>query len=180
MILRLLSMVFGLSLMLGCASEPTSSVNPDFNFTQVKTFSLFPRESRFSDIQSLSDYERNRIELAIEQKMEESGFDYKPLEDADVVISYFLVGRSLRELQTYNKLVRACLGCAQAEQQRLNQDIRSSMLVIDVLDSVKRRSVFRGFVKVDLDIENSSDENQQEIIAAVDQILGQLPSNTVQ
>ncbi|WNC69273.1 DUF4136 domain-containing protein [Thalassotalea nanhaiensis] len=159
----------------GCSTSPDTSFNNEFNFANVKTYSLFPRESKFTELQEMSDFQRNRIELAVEQQMELQQFSYTHFEQADVIISYFLVGNSLRELQKYNKGVKACLGCSQNEQAALNKDIRTSMLVLDVLDSEKKRSIFRGYTKVDLDPKNTSEENQQETIEAVQLILSQFP-----
>ncbi|MDN3653349.1 DUF4136 domain-containing protein [Thalassotalea ponticola] len=152
----------------------------NYNFNRVDSYSLFARDSKFTGLQSLSDYQRNRIELAIERKMERLGYQYDSLAQADIVVSYFLVGSSLAELENYNRFVRACLGCSEQQQQQLNKAIRSSMLIVDVLDGERKRSVYRGYTHVDLDIEHNSDENQQQIIDAVDQILGQLGLNTVQ
>ena len=159
----------------GCSTSPETSFNDEFDFAVVKTYSLFPRESKFTELQEMSDFQRNRIELAVEKQMELQHFSYTQFEQADVIISYFLVGNSLGELKKYNKGVKACLGCSQNEQATLNKDIRTSMLVLDILDSEKKRSVFRGYTKLDLDPENTSEENQQETIEAVQLILSQFP-----
>lgn len=79
------------------------------------------------------------------------------------------------ELQKYNKGVKACLGCSENEQATLNKEIKTSMLVLDVLGSEKKRSVFRGVTQLDLDVEDTSEDNQQETIAAVKIILSQFP-----
>ncbi|WNC71667.1 DUF4136 domain-containing protein [Thalassotalea psychrophila] len=159
----------------GCSTSTETSFNDEFDFTVVKTYSLFPRESKFTELQEMSDFQRNRIELAVEKQMELQNFSYTQFEQADVIISYFLVGNSLSELKKYNKGVKACLGCSQNEQAVLNKDIRTSMLVLDVLDSDKKRSIFRGYTKLDLDPEDTSEENQQETIEAVQLILSQFP-----
>ncbi|WOH37139.1 DUF4136 domain-containing protein [Thalassotalea fonticola] len=174
--LTLLSVIFCSATFLnGCSSSPETSFNEEFDFSSVKTYSLFPRESKFTELQDMSDFHRNRIELAVEKQMEKQDFSYSQFEQADVIISYFLVGKSLRELQKYNKGVKACLGCSDKEQAALNKEIKTSMLVLDILDSEKKRSVFRGFTKLDLDVEDTSEENQQETIEAVQMILSKFP-----
>lgn len=174
--LILLSLViFSVVFIAGCSSSAETSFNEEFDFSSVKTYSLFPRESKFTELQEMSDFQRNRIELAVEKQMELQHFSYTQFEQADVIISYFLVGNSLSELKKYNKGVKACLGCSQNEQAALNKDIRTSMLVLDILDSENKRSIYRGYAKVDLDPENTSEENQQETIEAVQLILSQFP-----
>lgn len=168
-------MIFSAVFINGCSTTPETSFNDEFDFSSVKTYSLFPRESKFTELQEMSDFQRNRIELAVEQQMEQQHFSYSQFEQADVIISYFLVGNSLRELQKYNKGVKACLGCSKNEQAALNKEIKTSMLVLDVLDSEKKRSIFRGYTKLDLDVEDTSEENQQETIEAVQLILSQFP-----
>ncbi|OUS28800.1 hypothetical protein A9Q98_07185 [Thalassotalea sp. 42_200_T64] len=162
-------------LLIACTSNIDTDYNDEFDFTQVKSYGIFPRESKFTELQRMSDFQRNRIELAIENQMDGQDFEYKNFEQADVIVTYFLVGNSLGDLQKYNKGVMACLACSQKEQASLNAGIRRSMLVIDILDSDKKRSVFRGFIKVDIKEKNTSEENQAETVQAVKQILSQFP-----
>ncbi|MEW6998199.1 DUF4136 domain-containing protein [Colwelliaceae bacterium BS250] len=163
----------------GCSSQTEYRFDQDYDFSQVKTYGIFPRESKFSDIQHLSDFQRNRIEISIENVMEQRNFSYAEYEKADVVVSYFWVGRSLQELREYNKGVKACLGCSPSEQQDLNKDIKSSMLIIDIIDNANQRSVYRSFVKIKLKEGNSSDENNDLIIEAVAEMLANFPPESV-
>ena len=159
----------------GCSSNPEYRFDQEYNFAQVKTYGIFPRESKFSEIQYLSDFQRNRIELSIENVMEQRNFSHAEYEQADVVVSYFWVGRSLQELKDYNKGVKACLGCSAAEQQGLNKDIKISMLIIDIIDNETKRSVYRSFNEIKLKEDNSSDENNNLIIEAVIEMLANFP-----
>lgn len=164
----------------GCSVDPEFRYTKEYDFSAVKTYSLFPRESKFSSIQQISDFQRNRIELSIEEEMEGFYLTYKDYEDADVVVSYFIVENSLKELKAYNKGVAACLGCSNNQQKELNKDIKTSMLIIDVLDNENKRSVYRSFVDMKLDDKSTSDENNEIIKEAVKNLLINLPlaSNT--
>ena len=162
-------------LLAGCTSSPKTTHNLEFDFASVKSYSLFPRESKFSELQRMNDFERNRIELALEQQMESIGLEYKELEESDVVVTYFLVGNSLRNLQQYNKGVKACIACTPKEQLALNKEVRTSMLIIDVLDRETKTTVFRGMQKIDLDVEENSEEQNVEVIRVVSEILTLLP-----
>ncbi|TRX55895.1 DUF4136 domain-containing protein [Thalassomonas sp. M1454] len=159
----------------GCSVSPEYRFNEEYDFSQIKSYSLFPRESKFSSIQQLSDFERNRIELTIEEEMERFALVYKDFEEADVVVSYFFVERSLKELKAYNKGVGACLGCSDNQQKQLNKDIKTSMLIVDVLGNEKKRSIYRSFVDMKLDEKDTSDENNAVIKEAVRNVLANFP-----
>ena len=159
----------------GCSVDPDYRYTEGYDFNNIKSYSLFPRESKFSSIQQLSDFQRNRIELTIEEEMERLHLTYKDYEAADVVVSYFIVERSLTELKAYNKGVGACLGCSNNQQKELNKDIKTSMLIIDVLDNDNKRSVYRSFVDMKLGEKNTSDENNEIIKEAVKNLLINFP-----
>ena len=158
-----------------CAKSADITQKQDYDFSNIQTYSLFPRESNFVDIQALTDVQRNGIELTIEKAMEEAGYEYKDWSESDMIISYFWVRRSLASLHKYNKAVGACLACTTNEQNELNKDIRTNNLIIDVLESERKRTVYRGVFPVDIEADHTSDENLQEIITAVDNILLSFP-----
>ncbi|WP_371189557.1 DUF4136 domain-containing protein [Thalassotalea maritima] len=147
-----------------------------YDFNRVSSYGLYPRDSDFTQLQSLPYYQRSRIEIAIENKMHDLAMNYQPVEQADVIITYFVVQSDPSELWQYNKQVRACLGCTSKEQRQLTKGLRSSTLIIDILDGQTERSVYRAFSKLELNPKDNSDEQQQMIVAAVDNILNQLPN----
>ena len=49
---------------------------------------MFPRDSKFNEVQYLSDFQRNRVEISIEKVMEQRNFSYTEYEQADVVVEH--------------------------------------------------------------------------------------------
>ncbi len=164
-------------LVAACTSNTKFNYDVKYDFANISNYSIYPRGSKFNDIQHLSDYQRNRFEIAIEQAMEQRNYPYQNYLQADIVVSYFLVKQSLQELKVYNKAVKACIACGEAEQQQLNKDIKSSMLIIDIVDNKKKRSVYRSFAKLKLSAENNSEENQDLIDQAIENILINFPAS---
>ncbi len=164
-------MLFSLA---GCANQPSAKYNANYPFSEIVSYSLFPRSHAINDVQRLSDFQRNRIELAIEEAMEDLDFSYAEQENADVVVSYFVVQSSLRELKAYNREVKACLVCTEKEQRTINKAVRTDMLIIDLLPTSNMRSVYRQVTDLKMKPKNSSDENRQLIIDAVEQALADL------
>ncbi len=173
--LQILLITFvSLCMMSGCSSKAQTSANKDFDFNGINSYSLFERDSDFTDWQHLSDFERNRIEIAIENTMDRHDFSYKSVDEADVVVSYFLVGRNIAELNQYNKKVKACLGCTKRELKLLNYNVRPSTLIIDILDGERLRSVYRSHVQLKLRVENDSETNREIISEGVDKLLADI------
>ncbi|WP_371376121.1 DUF4136 domain-containing protein [Thalassotalea aquiviva] len=166
--------IFALVYLVGCASPAPVHIQ-DHNFNSIKTYSLFARASKFNEIQALSDYQRNRIELAIERTMEEKNYAYAPVANADVIVSYFLVRDSTEDFIKYNKLVQACLGCSKQKLAKQHHKIKPQTLVLDVLDNDSQRSVYRSYTSLKTELKNTSDENQQIIMQAVDKMLMNFP-----
>ncbi|WP_185968034.1 DUF4136 domain-containing protein [Thalassotalea sp. PS06] len=165
------SWLFLCLLITGCSSQPSAQYNADYDFVDISSYSLFPRHHEFNDVQRLSDFQRNRIELAIEHAMDELAFSYTEQDEADVVVSYFLVQTSLQELKNYNRKVKACLICTEKEQRSLNRKIRTDMLIIDLISTSNMRSVYRQSSPLKMKPKNTSDENRQLIIEAVQESL---------
>ncbi|WP_171022253.1 DUF4136 domain-containing protein [Thalassotalea litorea] len=165
-------------LLTGCASQPSANFNPGYAFSDIQSYALFPRDHAINDVQRLSDFQRNRIELAIEEGMEALNYSYAEQEKADVVVSYFFVQSSLAELKAYNREVKACLVCTEKEQRTLNKNINTETLIIDLLSTKNMRSVYRKISGLKMKPKNSSDENQQLIIEAVQHGLADLPMLT--
>lgn len=132
----------------GCSSGPTHYVVSDanVNFKNLSSFSLFARSSSFYNSQNISDASRNRIENAIEIGMEKQGLEYLSAEDADIIVSYFVVGRG--SLKRYNRAVRFCQHCNQ-EQRELEsmRQYEPGSIVLDALDTGKQKSIWRSVIK---------------------------------
>ena len=126
----------------------------------------------------MSDGTRNSIELAIEQVFDKSGFVYRTINEADVVIGYHLVGRNSKELVQYNKGVKYCQPCLSGGKEKLKKtDWRYTpgSLILDVINSKNSRSIWRSVYPLKIEKEDNSKDIQDKIYAAIEQMLKAFP-----
>jgi len=149
-----------------------------FDFSTVKSYSFYDRNADFFDYQSLSGVMRNNIELAIEQELDLQELNYQPIEKADVVVSYFWVKGHGKELQQYNKGINYCAAClniksATNKQQSQKIATKADSLIIDIIDPIKKRSVWRSSYPLKINVKENSQEVQNKIKTAVKQMFKQ-------
>ena len=98
-------------LLSACSSHYNAGVvyHDNFDFSQVKSYSLYNRNSPFTDSQSLIGTRRNAIEIAIESTMSNHKFNYVEPEHADVIVTYFVFNGKPEEYSKYNEVVRFCV-----------------------------------------------------------------------
>ncbi|WP_114324820.1 DUF4136 domain-containing protein [Candidatus Colwellia aromaticivorans] len=153
-----------------------------FDFSQVKSYSLYNRNSPFTDSQSLIDTRRNAIELAIERNMSINKFNYAELEQADVIVTYYLLNGNSTEYAKYNDVVRFCVQCLRANAwQTTNQysNIAKGSLILDLVDPKNKRSVWRSAYPLDIDVKDNSAKLNEKIQQAVSLMLALYPKSTI-
>lgn len=169
---------FTLTLLSSCSTQVGHVVDyqHSFPFSNVKSFSLFPRNSNFYNNQSLPDATRNRFELAIESALEAQGFNYVPIDRANVIVSYFSVSENRGQLLKYNRAVRFCLSCShQPNRQMLADNYPEGTVIVDILDTKSERSVWRGLFKLSSYAQKSDARKEQAIRAGITSMLSQFP-----
>lgn len=176
--LKLLSPLI-LLLLTGCSSIKVadSKFQPIFNFSAIKSYSLFDRNEEFSEWQALSDANRNSIELAIEQEMEVSGMDFIPAEQADIVITYFFVSGKRNILQRYNDKVKYCSYCLTNSASGKKKDklnVPPGSLIIDAVKPGSKRSIWRSSYPLNIGGKDNSQQMNEKIKTAVNAMLSQL------
>jgi|GEM_PF-760102 len=159
-------------LLLACSSgkKPNVKYQKRFDFQSVTSYSLFPRDSKFSDYQNVSDALRNSVELAIERELDNKGFSYQNLEQADIIIGYYIVDQSQNNFIRYNKGVNFCEYCLKSYSSDLGRQtlvVKPGSLVLDMVDPVTKRSVWRSVYPLKVKFEDNSREVQEKIRAAV-------------
>lgn len=149
----------------------------NYSFSTIKSYSVYERNSDFSDFQNISDATRNSIEIAIEKALDSKGFQYKSTDEADVVIGYHLVNKAA-ELKKYNKGVRFCGPCLHAgsvaENKRLWK-MSSGSLILDVVSKAKKRSVWRSVYPLKIKDSDNSFEIQDKILQAINAMVNTIP-----
>jgi hypothetical protein len=150
----------------------------DFDFSTVKSYSLYHRNSPFTDSQSLIYTHRNAIEIAIERAMSVKKFNYTEPEQADIIVTYYLFNGNPSEYVSYNDVVRFCVNCLRASVwQTNNQYSRLSRgnLIIDLVNSQNKRSVWRSAYPLGVDRKDNSAEFNEKIQYAVNSMLAMYP-----
>ncbi|GAA6172101.1 hypothetical protein NBRC116592_17710 [Colwellia sp. KU-HH00111] len=165
--------------LIACASKQAGVVFHDnFDFSHVKSYSLYQRNSLFGETQSLLSAHRNAIEIAIERAMANKKFGYATIEQADVIVTYHLFTGASAEYSHYNKVVNFCEPCLRANTwQTKNQykQVTRGNLVLDLVDPKQNRSVWRSVFPLNLDVKDNSVETNSKINNAVTSMLARYP-----
>lgn len=149
-----------------------------FDFSQVKNYSLYPRNSSFTDSQSLTDVRRNAIEIAIEGVMADQRFTYIEPEQADIIVTYYLFNDKSAEYSKYNEAVRFCVHCLRANAWQTNNKyskLTKGSLILDLVDPAKKRSVWRSAYPLKFTHKDNSAEQNDKIQQAVRLMLAEFP-----
>ena len=152
-----------------------------YDFSSIKSYSFFERNSAFTDMQNLSFSMRNRIELAMERGLENKGYIYKTIEETDVIIGYYLIGRSRKELEAYNKGVKYCAYCLVSLDSGKNSGRRDTPrllpghLIMDVVSAETKRSIWRSYYPLAIKDDDNSNEVQEKLRDAVNAMLENVP-----
>lgn len=179
-------LIAAIGLLASCSSVPetVTKYQPKYQFDTIKSYSMYERNSSFTELQNLADGTRNQIELALERALDSRGLQYKPFKEADIIVSYYLVGRNNVEFRKYNKGIRYCATCLRFakddddDHQRMSakQASRGS-LIVDLVDPKNKRTMWRSSAKVDIEAEDSSPERHDKISQAVKAMLSAAPLN---
>ncbi len=165
-----------------CSSNHKTGVvyHEGFDFSQVKSYSFYSRNSAFTDSQSLIDTRRNAIEIAIERTMENNNFNFLEPEHADVIVTYYLFDGKVREYSTYNDVIRFCTRCLRASTwQTENQysTLKKGSLIIDLVDPTSKRSVWRSAYPLGIKAKDNSAKLNEKTQQAVNLMLAQFPKD---
>lgn len=178
-----LLLLLAFSTLLGCSNRPSASAKyqTNFNFTNVESYSLYDRNSEFTDFQNMSDATRNGIELAIEQVLDAKGFGYKTIDKADVVVGYHLINNH-KELRNYNRSVKYCRPCLSAGDAKKNKKawrMLPGSLVLDLVSRDKNRTIWRSVYPLKIKPDDNSFEIQDKIYQAIDTMVKTLPREVI-
>lgn len=152
----------------------------NFDFSQVNNYSFYNSGSAFIDSQNLSYAQRSRIELAIEKSLSKQALSYSKIERADIIVTYHLVNKNPKDYQSYNKLVRFCRQCLNANLWIKNNQKWQAYpggLIIDLVNPTNNRSVWRSIYPLNYDVKDNSKTLNAKIMNAVDIMLEKYPEN---
>lgn len=167
-------------LLSACASVKKAGVvyHDNFDFSKVKSYSLYGRNSLFGETQSLLDVRRNTIEIAIEQTMTSKEFIYQSLDKTDLIVTYHVFTGNRHEFAKYNEAVRFCTPCLRATTWKTDHKyapINQGNLILDLIDTKQNRSVWRSAYPLNIKIKENSADTHDKITQAVSTMLAQYP-----
>ncbi len=169
------------TILCACSSVQEVGVvyHDSFDFSAVQSYSLYDRNSVFTDIQSLLDSRRNTIEIAIEKAMAKKKFKYVEPEQADLIITYHMFNGNRSDYSKYNKAVHFCQHCLRAttwKTDNIYSTLTQGSLILDLVDPHKQRSVWRSIYSLDIDEKDNSAKRNNKIQQAVISMLAQYPT----
>ncbi|WP_448211774.1 DUF4136 domain-containing protein [Colwellia sp. MEBiC06753] len=178
----ILLMLAGLS---ACGSTRTAEVKyqPLFDYSTIESYGLYSRSDKFAEWQLLSDGVRNGIELAIEQAMDSKGLQFKQASEADIVVTYYMVGRDNRSFRTYNLGVNYCSYCLVNLDTGSREDkmrIAPGTLIIDVVRPKNSRSIWRAIYPLNIREKDNSLIINEKVHHAVEQMILQFDPSNIQ
>lgn len=153
-----------------------------FDFSAVQSYSLYDRNSAFSDTQSLLDSHRNAIEIAIEGMMAKKHFSYIEPGQADVIVTYYVLNGNRSDYSSYNKEVHFCLHCLRATAWNTSKRYSTASqgsLILDLVDPKKQRSVWRSVYPLNIKDKDNSAKSNEKIQQAVASMLAQYPTANI-
>lgn len=170
-----------LLLLSACSTSKNAGVvyYDGFDFSAVQRYSLYDRNSAFTEAQSLLDSRRNSIEIAIERTMAKKKFSYSALEQTDVIVTYYLYNGNRAEYSSYNKVVHFCQHCLRSIRWQTDNIYVKAVhgsLILDLFDPKQQRSVWRSIYPLALNIKDNSAERNSKIQQAVNSMLAQYPT----
>lgn len=172
---------FSTLFLFGCSSQPlaTAKFKSNYNFSTIKSYSTYSRNSAFGDSQNISYATRNNIETAIEQGFDSKGLMYQTNDKADVIIGYHLI-HNIQDFKKYNQGIKYCDPCLHsglAVKDKKTWQLVPGSLVLDVVEQKDKRSVWRSVYPLKIKPKDNSREVQEKIQQAIAYMMNTLPLN---
>ena len=161
---RTISLTLALGLLTACASSPPEPVvdyNNAYDFQQIRTMAFLPHNraaSGDSPRALMSDMQINRINLALEQAVENKGFEIvDDPKKADALLTWHLVVQEKTDVRTtpggasggyyrgYNR--RAAYSCWNCGTDVSVRQYTQGTFIVDVMDPKMNQSVWRSVIQ---------------------------------
>lgn len=155
--------------------------NPDFDFSSISTYAWLPHESPpGTDLRINNALIDDRVVAAVDARLEATGYHRIDAGTPDVYVTWLgAIDRKLR-VDTINNYYgsywyrsRGC--CWGGAQRTFISEYEEGTLIIDVLNAVDRKLVWRGTGRDYLRTMKSPEETTRNINAAIAGILAEFP-----
>ena len=176
---RIPALVASALLIQGCASISVSSdFDPYADYASYRTYDWMPTESRRVDLRARDPMVEQRIRDAIERELRAKGLEKVDSPDPDIRIGYLLVldegvdSQTLYERADPDWRYRTYGPSATTTRSQM---LTTGTLVIDVFDSARKESVWRGVAEGQVREEQDPEKRRARINEAVKKILAGYP-----
>jgi len=176
--IRLLMCIFAVLTLSACGGVvPQVGYSSGLKLSPAPSYTFLARDTLRGYNPLGNDLTNNRIELAIEKTFSARGYPYQSQpSEADLLVSYFVLGVDKQYLVNYNRGVRPCVQCPMSETSvSAVQKYQRGTLIIDLLDPQTQRSVWRGSLNKMIKADQSPTERNKSIRETTLAILAQYP-----
>lgn len=179
---RKLTKVVGLSsiLLLGACSTsylPETDQSTSYNFAKVETYSVIGDEQFKNPM--FSDIDRERFDAAIDISMQQHNIEEVSTEQADVLVSYFVVTKDKVKVSASGGYASNCYRCGYSYGGGVThistRNYVEGTLVVDIIDNKTDQSVYRSTLTKPLKSYETTQEREQAINKVVSDMMQKLP-----
>ena len=165
-------------LLSGCGStSPMVGYVPNTSLSNVTHYRFLSRDKLRAFNPLGNDLTNNRIELAVEKTFASRGINYSnKVQEADIVVSYFVLGSDKQYLIDYNRGVKPCASCPLAAvAKKAVMKYERGAVIVDFLDPISLHSIWRGALEKMLKPDQSPSERNENIKQSIAHILAEFP-----
>lgn len=177
--LRLFVLIVAASVLLGACGGSVPLVGYPLDAPQipVKSYSFLNRDALRAFNPLGNDLTNNRIELAVEKSFSSRGYQYvSEQKNADILVSYFVLGTDKQYLIDYNRGVKPCAQCPMSETRKQGViKYERGAVIVDFLNPDTLRSIWRGSLKKMIKAEQSPSERNESIKKSIGEIVALYP-----
>ena len=171
-----------LVLLLGACSSnyvPETDQSSSYDFSKIETYSVIGDEQLKNPM--FSDIDRARFDAAIDISMQQHNIEEVSPEQADVLVSYFVVTKDkVKVNSSYSGgYASSCYRCGYGYGGGVThintRNYVEGTLVLDIIDNDSKLSIYRSTLTKPLKSYETAEERQQAINKAVSDMMQLLP-----
>ena len=171
-----------LVLLLGACSSnyvPETDQSSSYDFSKIETYSVIGDEQLKNPM--FSDIDRARFDAAIDISMQQHNIEEVSPEQADVLVSYFVITKDkVKVNSSYSGgYASSCYRCGYGYGGGVThintRNYVEGTLVLDIIDNDSKLSIYRSTLTKPLKSYETAEERQQAINKAVSDMMQLLP-----
>ncbi|KGJ89774.1 DUF4136 domain-containing protein [Colwellia psychrerythraea] len=168
-----------LVLLLGACSSnyvPETDQSSTYDFSKIETYSVIGDEQLKNPM--FSDIDRERFDAAIDISMQQHSIEEVSVEQADVLVSYFVVTKDKVKVSSNGGYASNCYRCGYSYGGGVthisSRNYVEGTLVFDIVDNKTNHSVYRSTLTKPLKSYETAEERQQAINKVVSDMMQKL------